>query len=282
MKVPRRRFIELSAIGIGGLAGCTALDNGNSGTSTDTPTETATPTETVTPTPTGPASFEIESTDGSETVTVGDQFQITATIQNTGGESGTFEAPLETSVPSRDEWQELRTISIEIPPGETRTWESNQVTAQREQVGTFQYRLGGASARWEITIEADTLAPQIQEVNLVEDWESYGDAIERSITAASAGEEITIAWRYDYIIAEGQLQVFEQCRIYNTDTDERVANRTLVDEQIFSREGYTTFEHGFDFATTDWKPGEYRAEVTLRDEVSGEVSNTETTTFELR
>jgi hypothetical protein len=274
------------------LAGCASFSEAESTpapTPTDTPeqittpvsTETPTQTSTETPTSTGPAAFEVVSTDGPEIVTVGDEMQLTATIRNTGGESGTFQTTFEGSVLDQDEWIEQYPISLEISPGETRIWASSQFTPTRDNIGTLQYRLSGTAAEWEITIEPESMAPEIQEVNLVDAWESYGDAINNPISSASIGDEITVAWRYEYIITDGRLKVFEQCRIYNMDTGDRVDNRTYVDEQIFSEDGYTTFEHGFDFDTTDWEAGEYRAEVTIRDEVSGEVSNTETTTFEL-
>jgi len=281
-------------VAIVGTAGCTGgQDGGGAGTATptsspmpadsSTPTDTPTPTESPSPSPTPqPASFEVVSTDVPRTITVGDQFQITAKIRNRGDLSGTFETLLEAYDPNQNKWVEVRTISLEVPGGETRTWESNQVTATREQAGpNFRYRLKDTTAKWEFTIEPASRAPQVQEVNLVEEWDAYGDAIDKAINSAPTGEEITIAWRYDYIVMDGTLHVLEQCRIYNVDSGHRVGNQTYVDEQIYSQNGYSTFEHGLRFDTTDWDPGEYRAEVTLRDEVSGEVSNTEPTTFEL-
>ncbi|WP_436902828.1 hypothetical protein [Halovenus halobia] len=237
-----------------------------------------------------PAEFEIVSTSGSGTYTVGDTIELVATVRNVGGQAGTFDPPLEYSVPSTDEWQEeteqqsedgSEDEPLEIPAGETREWTSNQVTAERESIGTLQVRFADYNAQWQFTIEPDSYAPQIQNVSLVETDEQYDGELVNTLSSAQSGEIIKIGFVYEYIMQNQELNVFEQCRVYNTETGERVGSRTFEDQQIFGRNGYTVFEHGLQFDTTGWGAGEYQAEIIIRDNISGEVSNRETTTFTL-
>lgn len=301
----RRRYLALAGLTVvGTLAGCGGDGDGNgdgeaedggSGDETDDTTDDGPSDETDDSTDgesdnenqgdssdSEPASFEVVSTSGSGTYTVGETWQQSATIENTGDQSGTFETVLEVKTPGEGQWSESGEVSLEIPGGESRVWEPDEITLEREFVGTFQYRMRDTDAQWELTVEPASRAPRVQQVQLVEEWDSFGDVMEKSTSSAPSGEIITIAWRYDYIIADGTLNVFHQIRVFDVDTDERVAIKDSTSEQIIDREGYTEFELGLQFDTSGWGPGTYRAEVLIRDEVSGEVSNSETVTFTLK
>ncbi|CCQ34952.1 hypothetical protein HTIA_p2850 (plasmid) [Halorhabdus tiamatea SARL4B] len=123
-------------------------------------------------------------------------------------------------------------------------------------------------------------APIIQDVNLVSEWENYGDAVEKALSSATIGEPITIAWRYQYYVENSTHHVFEQCRVFGPDGN-RVTMDQYEDNQIASKNGWGVFEHGMTFTTTNADPGEYTAEVLLRDETGDGTSEAATVTFTL-
>lgn len=298
----RRQLISILGLSaVGSIAGCSSSDDtgddGSDGNSSDTDQnnqdESDTDEQDESDDQDGqenedpePAEFEVVGTSGSGTYAVGDSIELVATVENVGGEDGTFDPTLEFSVEGRDEWQtdpeEDAEEPLEIPAGETREWSTDEVTTERQNIGTLQFRFADRSAEWELTIEPESYAPVIQNISLVETDEQYDGELVNTLSSAQSGETIKIGFVYEYIMQNQELNVFEQCRVYNTETGERVGSGTFEDQQIFGRNGYTVFEHGLQFNTTGWGAGEYQAEIIIRDNISGEVSNRETTTFTLR
>lgn len=130
------------------------------------------------------------------------------------------------------------------------------------------------------TPEPQERSPMIQEVNLVSDWEEFGDVEKNAISSATVGETIGIGFIHQTYVDEGTYHVTEQVRVFDN-TGSRVGNEIFEDEQIYDVNGYDTFEHALFFNTVGWDAGEYTAEVIIRDEASDEVSNTAETTFSL-
>lgn len=297
----RRAYLTAVAATIG-MAGCSGGDDGTdpsptattapapaSPTSTEeatpTPTPTATPTETDTPTETtttaSPAEFEVVGLSLPGQVEAGESYQIEITVRNVGGQGGTWQGDLYARTRTGDrvrEWSEPSTIEIFVPGGETKTWTSDPITI--DQAGySIEYRLGESGPITSIEVTGNT-APIIQDVNLVSEWMEYGDAIKNAISSATIGNSITIAWRYQYYVENSTLHVFEQCRIFGPDGN-RVTMDQYEDNQIVSKNGWDVIEHALSFSTIDWDPGEYTAEVLLRDETGDGTSEAATVTFTL-
>lgn len=99
-----------------------------------------------------PASFQVVETDHPEEVEVGEEHTFSFTVENTGGEDGTFEELLEFSIEGTDQWENVGMIQLNAPAGETATWESNPTAF--DQPGGLQFRLGGTEWSYDVTITA--------------------------------------------------------------------------------------------------------------------------------
>lgn len=123
-------------------------------------------------------------------------------------------------------------------------------------------------------------APDIDFVNLVSSWDSFGDARNNAIREATKGEQITIAARYTSWVHDGTSDETIQVEIYDSAGD-RVAFKQDFNNQIVDRSGLSEWEWSLVFDAT-WEPGEYTAEVVVRDDISGKVSDKGTVTFTLK
>lgn len=171
----RRRYLKVAGlVGSVSLAGCSSEPEG--GNDQSSPTETATPetatqqTETDTPTEeteteetteeeteSAPAEFEIVEVNHPDSVSVNEGHTFSITVENTGGQTGTFEKLLEVSFEGESEWENVGYIRIEdVEPGETETWESDPISF--ESPATIQYRLG--DREWSYAIEIEAPDPQ--------------------------------------------------------------------------------------------------------------------------
>lgn len=126
----RRRYLSLVGASLAvATAGCPDSETGSSadsatnvpsptqrGESTleETTTATTQPTET---TPTG-AAFEIVAVDAPETIEVAEPFTVTITVENVGGQAGTFEATVQEQTVWMDAWRNKQTLRDQIPAGE--------------------------------------------------------------------------------------------------------------------------------------------------------------------
>jgi len=281
----RRRYLTL--IAAAGAAGCstnsdattTAAETTSEPTTEGSTTTTVTATPTASPTATPePASFEIEW-QTPQRVAVGEIYRISFIVTNTGEQTGTFRSNLQARVDGESQWTDGRQFDQTLEPGES--WTYRSPTAQPDQGGEVELRLEDYGEPHSLEVYFESTAPEITDVNLVSSWESYGDALENAITSAPVGDLITIAFRHQAFIHEGTFHIFQEGEIYDLGTGDRIDIQNFEDEQVVDGNGYQTWEGSFEFDTTDWETGGYRAEVQLRDEVTSEVSNTESTTFEL-
>ncbi|WP_435347871.1 hypothetical protein [Haloarchaeobius sp. HRN-SO-5] len=129
------------------------------------------------------------------------------------------------------------------------------------------------------TTEQDT-RPEVVLVNLVSDYQEYGDAEDNRISSAEVGDEINIAFRFRLWSHDRVAHNTNQVRVYGP-AGGSVSVATWDDRQLVDWSGSELWENYAWFDTTGWEAGEYTAEVLIRDEVTGEVSDPETTTFDM-
>lgn len=122
--------------------------------------------------------------------------------------------------------------------------------------------------------------PDVRFVNLVSKWEQFGDAVENQISEVAIGDTANIAFRHYTMVHDGTFHVTEQVEVFGPE-GKRVAIDQFEDEQLYDLNGVEEWEHYFPLDTEDWEPGRHRAEVIIRDEVTGKVSEPETTEFEV-
>lgn len=124
-------------------------------------------------------------------------------------------------------------------------------------------------------------APRIINVQLVSEWETYGDVADKAIDEVAVGERAWIGFRQEVYIHDGTLHVFEDVEVREQPSGNRVGHRTFEDEQLTDGSGLQMWEHALPFYTDEWSPGEYRARVIIRDEVTGKVSEPAYETFDV-
>lgn len=161
----REYLVTAGMIGLGSMAGCSGEDGGANKTTTADTTTSATTEEPTTATntqettteeketteETQPAAFEIVRVDYPNKVSVNEDHSFSVTVENTGGETGTFEELLEVSVPSTENWENVGYITIEeVDAGETATWDSGP--SAFDNPGTVQFRLGEKEWSVQVTI----------------------------------------------------------------------------------------------------------------------------------
>lgn len=117
-------------------------------------------------------------------------------------------------------------------------------------------------------------------MNLVSEWDQFGDAVENQITEVAIGDTANIAFRHYSMVHDGTYHVTEQVQVFGPKGD-RVAIDQFEDEQLVDLNGVEEWEHFFPFDTGDWTPGQHTGEVIIRDEVTEKVSEPETTEFEV-
>jgi hypothetical protein len=116
-------------------------------------------------------------------------------------------------------------------------------------------------------------------VNLVESFESYGDVAENAIQSAPAGQEILVGYRHETWVHDSTFKTTIQIEILDQGNN-RVAINQDKEDQVVDADGPTMWEGAMGFLA-DWRPGEYTAEVVIRDDVTGLTSEPGTGTFEI-
>jgi len=123
----RRAFIVAAAAVVAGCSGGGSgtdepTDTDPGGEATPTPTPTASPTPTATPTP-DPAALAVTEVSTPSTIEIGTTFTVSVTVENSGGQSGTFSAPVEARLGTGDWTTTDATAETAVPAGETATAE---------------------------------------------------------------------------------------------------------------------------------------------------------------
>ncbi|MFB6122343.1 MAG: hypothetical protein ABEJ78_02650 [Haloferacaceae archaeon] len=147
----RRSLLATLGVGLASVAGCSNTpSDGSTATPDDGPTATGTA-------PRGSAdSFEFVGVDAPERVQLNATYRFHVTVRNTGDRRLTFTSPI--SVRSGDgQWQPIsQPLEVEVPPGETATWDSPR--AKQLFLGTYEFRLDALGARWTLEAVPRTLA----------------------------------------------------------------------------------------------------------------------------
>lgn len=257
----RRHYLALTGAGLTGLAGCAGTSSQPTASATPTPSPTATSTPV-------PATFRVEAIEAPSPIKTGEQFRLRVRVTNTGDQPGVFETRLNIEA-AEGQVSEDGSISLAVDPGETATWESDQVSFPRAV--TVTYSLPEYGRHTQQKVQPASTRPEVIFANLVTEWNTFGDVEENEISSARAGEYATVGFRHHYYLHEGTYHIFEQCDVYDA-SDDRIGSQTFEDEQIFEGSGYSEFEHALSFDTRGWGSGTYTAYVRVRDEVTNEVS----------
>ncbi|WP_226041557.1 hypothetical protein [Natrinema sp. DC36] len=124
--------------------------------------------------------------------------------------------------------------------------------------------------------------PVVTKIGLVSEWEKPGDLEENEIESGSIDEGNWSAFQFDIYAHEGELEFTYQYDLYGPENVRRMTSSDTKSELV-GGDGQGTYEQSIYFGPGEnWPTGEYLARVTIRDEISGEVSEAKTTTFELR
>lgn len=277
------------------LAGCAGLTNQNN-TPTDTtetptgPTTTDTPhtgsttqettgtgTETTTEPPPEPADLDV-TIDAPTTVSTGDYYDATIEIRNTGGEPGRFSTQLWIEQPGDNAEPFSYDVTTTVDPGET-VRETREIWA--DGIGTATLQIDPYAVEQTVEYTAENAEPKMYFADLVKQWDTFGDAHQNAIGVDTVGDRITVAFRHGIAIHDGTYHATAQMVVRKAETGEQVAVESYESERIVDTNGYDTWETALQTSTRNWDPGEYRANVIIRDEVNGEVSNEVTVPFHL-
>jgi hypothetical protein len=186
----RRTYLALAGSGLVSLAGCSGGGGGNAATETETatPTPTSTPTQTPTDTPTPtptpePANIALDQYEAPTEVEIGEEFDVTISVTNTGGQSTTYSAPVYLKTTDTS-WQEVGSLDFgSVDPGETK------------QVTTEPFSLSYIN-RYEIRIGQSSQTAAIQTVSSRQNWGSTFETPEGYVIRVDE-PEFTGAYRYE-------------------------------------------------------------------------------------
>jgi hypothetical protein len=275
----RRQYVTAiatsSILGISGCSGSGDTDTQNTTTSSGITTNNSTATSTPTP-----AQFDTELI-LPESAEIGESVSLEVVVTNTGETDGTWTGTLEATATRGPEptestqWEESE-VTLEVPAGETRTHEGDEVTITEPLV--VYYRLNDGDLQSFTVPTSET--PVIDTVNLVSDWTSFGDVLDNSISSDTIGDLIDIGTRFWYWVENQSVEVYYQVEIHDESGD-RVGINTDTQEQVTSTNGWQEYESVLSFDTSGWDEGTYTAYVFVRDEQNSEVSNQGSVEFEL-
>lgn len=260
----RRVFLVTASVGL--VAGCSSSGGGS------TPTNTATPTQTSTA---EPAAYDV-SIEAPDRVPVEEQFTVTVEVTNTGGQSGQFQEPVDISLEGESA-EPLQNIESNVDPGETASTVVS-VPALR-QTGQIRLEIPGHDVEATIEVHADDVAPRIQTVTPVSEWEEYGDVADNSVNELRAGDPARIGVRYNIWVHGGEMNATVQTVIRRD--GEQVAVDQAPFERLVEGSGRYDWEAAPAFRTDDWETGTHTAEVIVRDEINGEQSARVDATFDV-
>ena len=150
-----RRRAVLSGVGAGvaSLAGCLGL-GGDPQTVQPGASSTATRTEQ---TPTAePAALNLAEVQAPETVEVGEPFDVTFVVENTGGEPGVYRTPVGVREIDSVEYAQLTTAEVYVRPGET---QEGIVSAPAfDYVREAEFRAEEGATTWAVQVAPRTLS----------------------------------------------------------------------------------------------------------------------------
>lgn len=219
--------------------------------------------------------FEIRDHDFPDRVTVGESVQLSFTVANVGDTDGVYEDRLIIT----PDGPNLNSIDVEfeIAAGETARWSE---TVEFDHAGTVLFRIDSVGPT-ETVVEPASTAPRIQMVNLIEKWDTFGDVVDNAIDVASVDDDfITIGTRYEYWHEDDTHHVFREVEIREAGGG-LVAVEQNESERLTDDQWWEEWEFADPISTARMSPGAYVAEVRIRDERTGAVSDPERTNFRI-
>jgi hypothetical protein len=213
-------------------------------------------------------------------VNADENFEVSLDIENVGGQPGRELFIIQSRRATETQWTEETSIGIELDPGESTTRVS-KLTAPPAEV-TLEFRIPGFDTGWSTDVTTGNATPGILQFALVSDWSQYGDVIVNEIREAAAGDDITFGVRHETFVHSGTYDTTVQVEVYDADTGDLLGRRVNDGATLTDGAGYREWESSVPFSTRDRGSGQYRAEATVRDDISREVSGSEATSFELQ
>lgn len=147
---------------------------------TPTPTPSPTPTPTPSPTPTPePASFVVEDFSVPDSAQIGELFEMTVRVKNTGEQDGVFRSPLSAKTSDSGWVRSEDPVAIEVEAGETEI-ETLSDSLEYEYLTTVTYRLDATADIAEIDIVGRRLIfgesyTNPDEVTLTAEYDTFTD-----------------------------------------------------------------------------------------------------------
>lgn len=108
--------------------------------------------------------------------------------------------------------------------------------------------------------------PDIQNVNPIYRWESYGDVLENVVSGIGQGATLTVGGRYQVWVHSGTVDVTTQARAFNRN-NERIGIESSTIDQVTSGDGPAPYESAVLLDTSGWPRGEITGDYIVRDNV---------------
>lgn len=223
----------------------------------------------------GEAEFEVQDYEIPEDGKVGESVEISITFENVGDGDGTLDeqAYISPSNTVETNFETAPNINLEISAGETATW-NHSFTAENSGRVSFSYD----DIEQDILIEPASKAPRIQRVELITEWNSFGDVADNAIESTTVGSNAAIGIRYDYWHEDGTHAITAQA-VIRDENGERYDILQDSAERLTESEGWGNWEWYLPFSTEGASTGEYEATVQIRDDESEETSEAVSTAF---
>lgn len=223
----------------------------------------------------GEAEFEVQDYEIPEKGKVDEPVDIAITFENVGDGDGTLseQAEIEHSRRVQTNFETVPNINLEIPAGETATW-NHSFTAENSGRVSFSYD----DIEQVILIEPESKAPRIQRVELITGWESFGDVVDNAIESTTIPSNVGIGIRYEYWPEDGTHDATQQATIYHEDEQKTVLQGET--DRLVEAEGWDVWEKFLTLNIGEGASvGEHEAVVQIRDNQSEETSEAVSTTF---
>jgi len=224
----------------------------------------------------GEAEFEVDDYEVPESGVIGEPVEIEITFENVGDRDGTLEDTALLLSSGQGQFDAVPHIDLDIPAGETAVWNHSFIPESGGEI-TFEY---GDEIEQDISIEPESKAPRIQQVELITEWENFGDVTDNAIESTTVGSDVAIGIEYDYWQEGGTHAVTAQAEIVD-ENGERYDTLRQATERLTDAEGWNNWQWSLPFSTDGASPGEYEAIVQMRDDYADETSEAVSTTFSI-
>lgn len=267
----RREWLSYTAGSIAFLAGCSDVNNtddstGNQNESTSGADESeGSDSDEGTSDTEERASVEIIDLTAPSQVEAGRDFEVSVVINNPNEtEVGQF---VEIEIYNfQDERQDRELVgSRDLTPGK------NRFRAEMRVEETGQHVVRVQEEDIETTVDAAAPAPKVIAAAPVSDWNSFGDLDENELDEVEGSELFEIAFRREQWSHDGAMETRAQVEINDSEGD-RVYFDSMIGENLTDESGLLTYEWTFPRVELE-DPGQYQAEVLVRDEIAGKTSD---------